>query len=221
MPDLGKGKLPERYRQLSGLYAELESETRDLIVNAGPDVSKVSRTQRRMIVRSVFAFIEAIAYSMKNIAANKTIGKPVPASDKFIASEIVYDLSEKGEAIARPMKLRLAPNVRYTFSLFKRCYETSTDLDVAGEGWQSFLRSIKVRDRITHPKSTDDISISDKELINVIETLNWFKSSFQTAITEGLQVLETTTDSLLKQNEDLRRKAERHRGLETGGKADS
>lgn len=191
-----KSNLPERYRKFSELYAELETEIKDLIATAGPDISMVSRSQRRLIVRSTFAFIEAVVFSIKAIAAQNEVGGPVSTADKLIAAEATYELSEKGELIVRPMKLRLAPNVRYAFRLFKNCYEVPTDLDVTGEGWQSFLRSIKVRDRITHPKGIDDISISDEELMDVAESLSWFRENVSGLMEEGVRSMHSRIKSL-------------------------
>ncbi len=37
-------------------------------------------------------------------------------------------------------------------------------LDFGGNGWQSFLESLKIRDRITHPKNLDEITVLDDEL---------------------------------------------------------
>jgi hypothetical protein len=206
MTEPPKRHLPERYRQFAELAAELDGEIRHLIAETGPDISKVSRSQRRMIVRSVFAFIEAVVFSMKKLAAENTGGRPASEINRAVAAEVTFDLSDQGIVVKRPMKLRLAPNVRFAFRLFKECFNTDSDLDVSGSGWQGFLHAIRVRDRITHPKTTEDISISDEELMNVLDSLSWFRNSFSTAMEEGIRYMNAEGEKLKAQNEELRAK---------------
>ena len=54
--------------------------------------------------------------------------------------------------MSRPEKVQLSRNLKFAFILFSKGFKSWTKLHVSGVGWQSLLRSIKVRDRITHPK---------------------------------------------------------------------
>jgi hypothetical protein len=90
----------------------------------------------------------------------------------------------------------LVSNIRFAFKLFKKNYGDSSNLDVGGEGWQFFLRSIKVRDRLTHPKQASDLSVSDVELVEAIESWNWFRSNIETAQAERIKSLKAEAKKL-------------------------
>jgi hypothetical protein len=44
---------------------------------------------------------------------------------------------------------------------------------VSGSEWQSFRRAIKIRDRITHPKSVANLNISDEDYNDVSVGFGW------------------------------------------------
>jgi hypothetical protein len=189
---LSNAEMPEPYRDLFRLYDELEKEVDTLVKEssraASGHISSVPAVERRVIVRSAFAFIEATVYSLKNIVA-KSPRMTLHHKDLMMTSEFTYDLSESGEIKKRRAKLRLAPNVRYAFKLFKQHFGVSYELDVGGQEWQFFLKSIKVRDRITHPKQLSDLSISDNELIEVFVVTDWFTFNFGEIMAQSVEKL--------------------------------
>jgi hypothetical protein len=63
--------------------------------------------------------------------------------------------------------------------------EKNSELDVGGSEWQSFLEAIKVRNRITHPKKTADLVVSQDDLKNVIKTFEWLDSGFFTLMLQS------------------------------------
>ena len=52
-------------------------------------------------------------------------------------------------------------------------HRSPSELDVSGSEWQSFRRAIKIRDRITHPKSVSDLNISDEDYNDVSAGFGW------------------------------------------------
>jgi hypothetical protein len=189
---LSNAEMPEPYRDLFRLYDTLEKEVHTLVKasseGASGRISSVSDIDRRVMVRSSFAFIEATIYALKNIVA-KSPRATLNHKDVMMTSEVTYDLSESGDIQERPAKIRLAPNVKYAFKLFKRQFGISYDLDVGGEPWQFFLNSIKVRDRITHPKQLADLSVSDDELVKVFIVTDWFTNNFGEILFEASEKL--------------------------------
>jgi len=53
-------------------------------------------------------------------------------------------------------------------------FGTTVDLPVGSTSWQEFLTAIEVRNRITHPKDTADLQVSDNEIAVCKRVCGWF-----------------------------------------------
>jgi hypothetical protein len=184
-----KHEISPLHREASALLGELAQEVQVLLVEAGPDISEVSQRRRRGLVRSIFASIEVLAYILRNMAVNNKHPEDIAPEDRLIVSETAYDLDSNGRIVHRSLKLRTTASIRYSFAVFKRSYGTTFDLDVTGASWQAYLRAVMVRDRITHPKKLEDITISEAELMDAAGSWHWFSDAFAAAM---LQALEAT-----------------------------
>jgi hypothetical protein len=52
--------------------------------------------------------------------------------------------------------------------------------DIFGvDGWETFRKAMKVRDRLAHPKDPGALLVTDEELNQCKESVNWFVRSFQ------------------------------------------
>lgn len=150
-----------------------------LSLDAIDDDGKISPENEfpvRQLVRAAFAYIEAVTYSAKLTAAEKCLddGIPISMPERYYATETKYELSEKGEVIEKSAQIRMAQNLRFTFNLLARAY--NKDLFDPSQAWWSSLKSaIKIRDRLTHPRSPEDLDISTNELATVIKATNGFE----------------------------------------------
>jgi len=86
-----------------------------------------------------------------------------------------YELNNKGDVRIRQKFLKLADNLRFSFKLFAKATNSSYELDVGGIGWDSFLKAIAVRNRISYPKYERDIVISDEDLDFVQKAAQWYR----------------------------------------------
>jgi hypothetical protein len=145
-------------------------------ISNGKDRDKLSQPERRMYVRSVFATIEAWIYVMKQMALAAHPDPECPTiseSERAFAQEQEYRLTDSGDVEIRRAKISLEVNLRFAFKLFAKSGYVSSELDVSGSEWQTFRRAIKIRDRITHPKSVSDLNISDDDFKDATAGLGW------------------------------------------------
>ena len=123
-----------------------------------------------MYVRSAFATIEAWIYVMKQIALRSHPDpncRTISEAERAFAQEQEYKLTDQGDVETRRTKISLAPNLRFAFKLLSKACSVPFELDLSGSESQSFKRAIKIRDRITHPKTVSDINISDEDYKDV------------------------------------------------------
>lgn len=87
-----------------------------------------------------------------------------------------YEL-DHGKVRKRDARLRFVDNLRFSFEMHARCTFSNFELDVKGQGFQSFLKFVKIRDRITHPKYEKDLDISDEDFQYFVKAIRWYESN--------------------------------------------
>lgn len=125
--------------------------------------------------RTLFSGIEGTISTLKS--ACLLVGQRkglITDMEVSLLKEVSYDVNDKGQGVIKPKIISTAPNLRYTVSIVNKIFECKYDLGTGTKNWEAFRSSIKVRDRVTHPKSIDDFNISTNELNNLILVADWF-----------------------------------------------
>jgi hypothetical protein len=147
-------------------------------VEPNGDVSADYEFHARQLIRAIFAFIEAVTFSIKVRAAAYCLAKKRDISDgeRYFSVDLEHGLTDKGQVVDRPAHIRLADNIRFAFALQEKALGCAAVFDPAAKWWSCLKSSIKVRDRLTHPKLPGDIDIDGDEIIAALEAYNGFKS---------------------------------------------
>lgn len=191
---------------LQSMWAELRAEietlgnalpTKDPQGTRFPDPADLSVVQRRILVRSIAAFIEALTFSMKALALESNNADALSGEERMVALERVPELTDAGTVESRPAKLRTLSNIRYGFNLLAKVDRAEFQLDVSGEGWSHLRATLAVRDRVAHPKTLEDLNVSDHEARRALCAFIWFEGQLVVLI---LKVLASTRRSC----EDMR-----------------
>jgi hypothetical protein len=169
--------------------------TEDVFLHVKDDPKISDNQQRRSFVRSVFALVEGMTYASKQAILDEYGPKLSPAEIALITEES-FDLDDGGTSKTRPLFLPLAKNVRFMFDLLIRFWEIPLEIKVGGPGWQGFLAAIQVRNRLTHPKRSSDLTVSDADLKNVHIAYRWFGANHMLA-------LSYKVNNQLKEKEEL------------------
>jgi len=104
---------------------------------------------RRNLIRAQFAFVEAGLYGLRYMAA---------LSD---ASNI-------------PKKTPAKQNVENSFNEVARTLGLPIALAKQNAGWDAMTKAINIRDRISHPKTPDDLTITDSDMKVFDRATKWF-----------------------------------------------
>jgi hypothetical protein len=155
------------------LIASIEEGTTDSDGNVDADYEY----HARQLVRSVFAFIEGVTFSMKVKAADYCLqnDKEISDAERFFAVDVDHILTDKGQVIEKSAHIKLSDNVRFAFALQEKALGLTDSFDASCEWWSCFKTAIKIRDRLTHPKLPEDIDVSGNEIVTVLKAFNGFK----------------------------------------------
>jgi len=123
----------------------------------------------RQANRITITSIEAICFRMKQITLLL-----FDNSDKNISQNDREKLSEK-KSDGSPLYLRTPENVKFAFKMFANVIEFSFKIKY-DEKWANFLKVVKKRNSLTHPKSSNDLKVSIQDHDNAADAFLWFNS---------------------------------------------
>ncbi|MEO8491848.1 hypothetical protein [Pseudomonas sp.] len=148
--------------------------------------SNDSQPTRRAYIRSVFAVIEGTVWILKQALLSAAAGPEnhhsLRRGEYELLSDKSYELKNNGEIREQIKFLKLQDNIRFTYKMIERYTGTKFNLEINTRDWDNFVNAINVRNRITHPKTAAEFSISDNELIFCKQVTSWFNLLTMSAI---------------------------------------
>ncbi len=133
----------------------------------------------RTLLRTHFALIEGMTYRFRQVAlAAAKYGIFNPAEIALLREES-YHLNDKSQVETRDNWLRLLPSIIFSMRYYARVHGAPFEPDTGDNGWASMRKYKKLRDRLTHPKSSADLELSGSELEIATKAATWFKATVQ------------------------------------------
>ena len=193
-----QAELNDLGQQLTKLDA-MENVLRQDMLDCGRLIEGEHKTDSasRSFVRCVFALIEGSVFNLKQTALTlHRHGKgKFSQAELAMLEDVSYELSDKGEAKEQIKFIPLTKNIRFAFSAATRAFQVKFELVVDDEGWSTFKDALGIRNRITHPKSIEDLKLSDEEVQTVTDAGSWFLHNQHTLmrkLVDRMQALEST-----------------------------
>lgn len=118
---------------------------------------------RRDFARATFSAIEAQYWNLKMYVVEKIITDRASSIHKISAlKEESYSINEKGEVYVQSRGYSLKVGIKLIASILKE-HRISIPVDFGSAEWENIDRMVRIRNRLTHPKCTADISITEDE----------------------------------------------------------
>lgn len=132
----------------------------------------------RQFIRAVFAYIEAVTFSVKASSAMYCIDNDIDISpqERYFAIDTEYELNERGDVVETVAKISLAKNIRFAVALNRKAHKVEESFDASVEWWSCLKAAIKIRDRLTHPKWPQDLDVSGDEILKVVTAKSGFEN---------------------------------------------
>lgn len=169
--------------QLSELISAAQKtllEVREMFFALNMDVSRFGnskdQTERRAMIRAVFAYIEGTCFSLRRAAIElaKLFQVDLSAGEVQVANEVTYILTEKGRVEERVLLTPTLPNVRFAMSLFAKSVNAEYEFPAGEVEFEKLRIAQLVRNRLTHPRTGAELLVSDDELLAVECAAEWF-----------------------------------------------
>ncbi len=126
----------------------------------------------RALIRSLFAEIEGTTAAMRQIVL-------------WAHERGEYSLSETEQArLSEKHRFNTCKdNFKLSFKHFTLLFESPYLVNKNSSEWNTFLKSIKIRDGLMHPKSPLGFQVSGDMAKDINETLQWFTETYRELIT--------------------------------------
>lgn len=125
--------------------------------------SDPSDANRRDFARATFSAIEAQYWNLKMYVLENILTDKDASIHKISAlKEESYSINDKGEIYVQSRGYPLKVGIRLIVSILKE-HRISIPVDFSSAEWENIDRMVKIRNRLTHPKCTADISITEDE----------------------------------------------------------
>ena len=145
----------------------------DVIAAADRRRAEDTQANRRDSVRSIFAAIEGLTWLLREHVrdASDTMGH-LSTIAALALREASYQVDDRGRISEQSRFISLPVMIRFTVQQAK-LLNPDIDVDFSGSGWARFNNALVVRNRITHPKSRDDLHITNPDLKALDEGFSW------------------------------------------------
>ena len=137
-------------------------------------VKGCSPSVRRSVLRTVISAAEGVSWNYRSyiLSVAREIGRATPLMELAFA-EASYAVNERGDLVEQARYISLTAMIRLTTKVAQSiCSDLTIDFGVGG--WSDLKNAISARNRITHPKSAEDLVVSEKEIETVKVGFFWF-----------------------------------------------
>jgi hypothetical protein len=146
---------------------------------------------RRNWVRAYFAWVEVVSYFARQYTLDQRFGKrviPLERVPEFSAlSEIRYTLSKTNEAKSEPAHGRTLEYLPFSLTALAKTLGIRLIVDRGGRSWDMVTTALRVRNRITHPKSAHDLNVSDEDLQAIEVFSGWVGAHLKVIVNDEIR----------------------------------
>ena len=130
----------------------------------------------RTVVRTFFSMVEGLAFQMRQVtlATLEPYGR-LSVAEIALLREERYSLNSKGEPQTKESFQPALSSLLFTLRNYVKNHGASFTPNVSHHGWQAMQRSVDIRNRVTHPRSVADLSLSEEDQKKLVDASHWWK----------------------------------------------
>lgn len=136
---------------------------------------------RRSLVRLCISLFESETFLLKEKTLSYCKKNNISLNPETILAlqGKKFTLGENGKLKEGYASVKLIDDIKFTFQQTKEIRKLFLALDFSDDGWKNLKETIKIRNRITHPKSLMEQKIKADEIKICMSGYNWFYKNFE------------------------------------------
>lgn len=139
-----------------------------------PNPTYLDASGRRTLIRALFAFIEGSAFFMRQLLLDDAPPGTLDPQTTLALSEVQVEINGGGTVQTKPMRAGAMKMLKLTLNCFVRAYSMQVRDICSGPQFEALTRSVRVRDRLMHPKSAACLTVTDDEIKDAVSGFAWF-----------------------------------------------
>lgn len=168
--------------------------------------SDFSEFWSRTFIRTSISLIEAELFILKQDLIIYCRDNAIQISPEIalLLDSKKYEINSNGQVKERLLQVRLNDDIRFCFGQIKsfKGYKLYKEFD--DSGWSKVISTIAVRNRLTHPKSSEDIVVSNQEVVDCKLAFNWFIKNVVFFLEQDKDEIERESNKKIKELEARR-----------------
>ena len=133
---------------------------------------------RRTVVRTIFAALEGLTAFLKWNALERAQREPglYSVAEVSLLREESYGLGKQGDCTVQERFLPTLENLLFSYRMCTRDLAAPA-FNTQGSQWSQLAIAIRVRNRITHPRSLSDLTVSKAEVTRARLAFLWVSAT--------------------------------------------
>jgi len=135
---------------------------------------------RRSFVRSCWAYVEAVTFSVKqytfSVCQMGTVN--ISQDDQAFLGDMLVVVDVEGNIQIQRDPTKTLANVKRTFRLSAETFGVDWKPNFGSKGWENLRDSLQIRHRLTHPKSVAEVMVSSNDIQVQKDGIDWFVDCF-------------------------------------------
>lgn len=165
----------EAVDELKRVYSVLSADLEAALEIGRKDPSQFAH---RTLLRTYFAFVEGIAYQLRQVTVASLDESGLLSSGELaLLHEERFQLNAKGVPEPKENFQPMLPNLLFSISCYVKNHGAVYSPDTKHQGWEAMKRAVAVRNRITHPRSAHGLQITDEESRQFARAAAWWQST--------------------------------------------
>ncbi len=182
--------------ELAPLAARTDSFVHVLVYDVAASLDELKSsdtpTRRRSAIRTVLASIEGVMHLTRGCLNVY----PLTAAELTIVKELSYEVTDRGTINERERSVPFDRSLKAIVRIVRK-YRPEYSLDYDHPGWSALLRSLDVRHRLTHPKTLEDLTVTDSETEDAHRGFYWFLAFAIEVMREGVDDIKDRFGALV------------------------
>ena len=129
----------------------------------------------------------APSVSVRDVVPTGASIRKLNVTEFLLLQETTPELKTNGQVYTKTKFIPLEDNLRFLAIMMKEVYGVDLQLGIGKSVWQDFQTALAIRNRITHPKSEEDFTISDTEIEAMKSARSWFCQIIADSV-NGIQI---------------------------------
>ena len=133
---------------------------------------------KRTYTRAYFAMVEGVIAQLSSLAIQiNGVEQRLSTDEIALLSLLEPFVGDNGRVKTRKRKTPMKQLLLHTLKSFCKVVESDVNVDIGNHRWEDFLHSIRIRDRLTHPKNLDSLNVSDDDMMKLGRANEWFRDT--------------------------------------------